>query len=273
MIRQYSLCGFPGDTSSYRIAVLREPSSRGGSQAIHDGVSPGSKVRISVPRNHFALADNAPHSILLAGGIGITPILSMVEALNDAGQSFELHYCARSRDRCAFFDLLQAAPYCDRVRFYFNDDVSQARLDVDDLLAARRDDAHVYVCGPAGFIEHVVAAGRRRGFSDAQLHREFFAAQPVATRSADDAFEIRLQHSGRTLQVPADMTIAQVLSAHGVDVELSCEQGVCGTCLTSLLDGEADHRDFFQTEEERAEHKQIAICCSRARSPLLTLDL
>ncbi len=273
LVRQYSLCNNPLERSRYQIAVLRDERSRGGSVSLHENVEAGQLIRISTPRNHFSLEPTAERTVLIAGGIGVTPILCMAESLTQSRGAFEMHYCVRSQERCAFYRRIQDAPYRDRVHLYFNDRPETPRFDIKALLARTDPRAHLYVCGPAGFIDHVLDSAREAGFAEAQLHREFFAAQSRPSASPEDAFQIRLQRSGKTLEVPADMTIAQVLAQHDVAFELSCEQGVCGTCLTRLLEGEADHRDFFLTTAEQTANDQIAICCSRARSPLLVLDI
>lgn len=274
LIRQYSLYGDPEERRRYRVAVLRTETSRGGSVTVHQSLRQGDTVRVSVPRNHFPLSDGEHPSVLLAGGIGITPLYGMARALNRRGADFELHYCARSEARCAFLGALQDADYADRVRFYLTGQSPDYRLDLDSVMSNAAPNAHFYVCGPARFIDQVLETGRRHGIDEERLHREFFAPpEPAADADPDGAFQVRLERSGRTLAVPADKTIAETLKDNGVDVELSCEQGVCGTCLTALLEGEADHRDFYQTEAEQAANEQIALCCSRARSPLLVLDL
>lgn len=273
LIRQYSLCNPPDQRDHYQIAVLRDPSSRGGSLQVHERIAPRQTLRISPPRNHFALEDKAQRTILIAGGIGVTPILCMAESLTRTGSDFEMHYCARSQERCAFYQRIQDAPYRERVSLYFNDRPEQARFDIRAILQGSDPSAHLYVCGPQGFIDHVLDNASQLGFAPAQLHREFFSAQPQAASGAEEGFEVSLARSGQVLQVPADKSIAQVLQEAGVAIELSCEQGVCGACLTGLLEGEADHRDYFQTAAEQAANTHITLCCSRARSPRLVLDL
>lgn len=273
LIRQYSLCNDPAERTRYQIAVLRDTHSRGGSKSIHDDVNVGSSLRISAPRNHFALTPSCDHAILIAGGIGITPILCMAESLSASSASFEMHYCTRSQERCAFHQRIREAKYRDQVQLYFNDCPETARFNIETLLNNAPAGAHVYVCGPSGFIDHVLGSARRLGIAQEQLHREFFAAEAPTPTMVEQAFEVRLARSGTCLQVPQDKSIAQVLQEHGVEVQLSCEQGVCGTCLTRLLEGQAEHRDYFQTEAEQAANEQIAICCSRSRSPVLVLDI
>ena len=272
LVRQYSLCNAPHETQRYRIGVLRDAASRGGSQAMHERVEVGQVLTISAPKNHFPLAADAGRSLLLAGGIGVTPILCMAEALGAAGAEFEMHYCARSRRHAAFLDQLAAAPYADRVLLHFDDEAPAQRLDIPALLAAPDVRTHLYVCGPRGFIEAVLSSARTQGWPEAQLHCEFFAGE-VITTDADSAFEVALQRSGRVVTVPKGITIVRALEAAGFPVMVSCEEGVCGTCLTPVLDGVPDHRDSYLTPEERAANDQMLLCCSRARSARLVLDL
>jgi vanillate O-demethylase ferredoxin subunit len=272
LTRQYSLCNDSRESHRYLIGVLRDPASRGGSVAMHDAVQEGDRLQISPPKNHFALAHDARSSLLLAGGIGVTPILCMAERLAQTGAAFEMHYCTRSRARTAFHDRIVAAPFADRVRFHFDDGDAAQRLDIAALLASPADGRHLYVCGPKGFMDAVLATARAAGWPEPRIHYEFFGAD-VAPAEGDSAFEVRLASSGRVIPVAADQTVIAALEAAGVVVPTSCEQGVCGTCLTRVLDGECDHRDMYLTPEEQAANDQFLPCCSRARSAGLVLDL
>ncbi|POR50601.1 vanillate O-demethylase ferredoxin subunit [Paraburkholderia eburnea] len=280
-VRQYSLCNRPSDGAAYRIGVLRDPASRGGSTAMH-ALSAGTSLEISTPKNHFPLDEDAQHTILLAGGIGITPLMAMAEQLNEAGRPFELHYCAREPERAAFRERLAEPGFAERTHFYFDSEGPAARIDLERVLAQPRDGAHVYVCGPAGFIDAVLAAAARTGWPAQNVHREYFsAAQPpanadantAANTAANGAFQVTLASCQRVIDVPAGTTIVEALRAGGIEVPVSCEQGVCGTCLTRVLAGEPDHRDLYLTDEERAANDQLLPCCSRARTPMLVLDL
>lgn len=270
LVRQYSLSNDPAERDRYRIAVLREPSSRGGSAAMHERVQPGGLLRVSAPRNHFALAD-APRSLLVAGGIGVTPILAMARALHAQARPFEMHYCGRSARRMAFLRELEAAPFSASVVMHADDEPAQ-RFNAARVLAGPAPDTHLYVCGPSGFMDHVLETARRQGWPESRLHREYFAGAATA-RATDGRFEVRLASSGLTIEVPATRTVIEVLAEHGVEVPTSCEAGVCGTCLTRVLEGSPDHRDTFLTDAERAANDQFTPCCSRALSPLLVLDL
>lgn len=270
LARPYSLYGDPDDAACYRIAVLREPGSRGGSLAMHEAVHEGSVLRITSPRNQFALAPNARKHLLMAGGIGVTPLLSMAQTLAASGADFEFHYAARSHERLAFAHLLAQAAFAPCVHIHLDDGAPHQRLDLPRLLSAPDLGRHLYVCGPSGFMDAVVAQALRGGWSDACIHLERFAAQAP---SAAGAFELELASDGRVIQVAADQTALQALVAAGVDVPSSCEQGVCGTCLTRVVSGEPDHHDQYLTPEEQAANDQFLPCCSRARSPRLVVDL
>jgi vanillate O-demethylase ferredoxin subunit len=272
LTRQYSLCNDPAETHRYLIGVLRDAASRGGSAAMHAQVHEGSLLSISPPKNHFALAHHAPRHLLLAGGIGVTPILCMAERLAATGADFEMHYATRSRARTAFFGRIRQAPFADRVRFHFDDGAPEQKLDLAALLAERTAGTHLYVCGPQGLMDAVLGAARAGGWDEQRLHYEFFGAD-VQPRAGDGAFEVRLASSGRVIRVSAEQSVLAALADAGVIVPSSCEQGVCGTCLTRVIDGVPDHRDQYLLPEEQAANDQFLPCCSRARSARLVLDL
>jgi len=269
-VRQYSLYQLPDGTSRYRIGVLRDPQSRGGSVRLIDTVNEGHVLEVSAPRNHFALHAGPDHSVLFAGGIGITPIICMAEQLAREGRTFNLHYCGRTTARMAFLDRLNSSLFANRVQIHADDGVPEQRLDTRTAIGAPAPNRQLYVCGPTGFMDHVLGTAREMGWSEAQLHREYFAAAPIK-HSADGPFELELRRSGRRISVAADQSAAQTLIDAGVPLSVSCEQGVCGTCLTRVLEGEPDHRDLYLTEDEQRE--SFMPCCSRARTPYLVLDL
>ena len=271
--RQYSLCNDPAEAHRYLIAVLKDSASRGGSRALHDAVNEGDVLSISAPRNHFALVEGAQRHLLLAGGIGVTPLLCMAEQLAATGRAFDMHYCTRSRARTAFVERIEASPFAARVQFHFDDGAEHERFDIERLLASTDDDGtHLYVCGPGGFMNAVLDKARALGWPGHRLHYEFFAAE-VADTSGDASFEVRLARSGRIVTVPADRSVADALADQGVDVPVSCGQGICGTCVTRVLDGEPDHRDLYLSPDEQARNDQFTPCCSRSKSRTLVLDL
>lgn len=272
LVRQYSLCNPPDETHRYVLGVLFDPASRGGSRCLHEQIELGSRLTISEPRNLFALVEDARRSLLFAGGIGITPILSMAERLAQLDATWHLHYCSRSLARTAFTERIRTAAFANQVSFHFDDGVEAQHLQATEVLAGYAPGDHLYVCGPNGFMDFVLNTARQAGWPEAALHREYFAAQPKAAGN-DGSFEVQLARSGLCLQVPADRSVADVLLDAGIDLPLSCEQGICGTCLTRVLEGEPEHRDLFLTAEEQARNDQFTPCCSRSRSPRLVLDL
>ncbi len=271
LIRQYSLCNAPHERDRYRIAVLLEPQSRGGSSGMHTKLKVGDILRISYPKNHFELT-SANHSLLFAGGIGVTPILSMAHTLHSIGKKFEMHYCGRSADRMAFLSEISDSLFATQVQIHTDDGPPELKFEADRFLANPSIEKHLYVCGPSGFMDYVLATARRHGWSEAQLHREYFAGADTK-QSTDASFEVRLASSGKTFQIPVDKSVLDVLTSNGIDVPFSCESGVCGTCLTGLLEGIPDHRDAYLTDDERASNNQFTPCCSRAKSPLLVLNI
>ncbi|MEU0529470.1 PDR/VanB family oxidoreductase [Amycolatopsis tolypomycina] len=257
VVRQYSLCGDPADSSAYRVAVLREPDGRGGSAYVHDKLAAGDRIEVDGPRNHFALVD-AERYLFIAGGIGITPILPM---LDRAGTDWHLVYGGRTRGSMAFTEEL--ARHGDRVTFRPQDE--HGLLDLPSLLADVRPGTAVYCCGPEPLLAAVEALG------PADLHVERFTAR--ADEGPREAFEVELAGSGRVLPVPADRSILEVVEEAGVSVLSSCREGTCGTCETGVLGGEPDHRDSVLTADERLENEVMMLCVSRACSPRLVLDL
>jgi vanillate O-demethylase ferredoxin subunit len=272
LVRQYSLCELPGEQQRYRIGVLRDPQSRGGSARLLNEVREGDELAIGEPRNHFGLHDGDGHSILFAGGIGITPILCMAQQLTREGRPFEMHYCGRSLSRMAFVEQLRGSRYVDRVRIHVDDGPPEQQLDARSAIGAPAVDRHLYVCGPTGFMGHILATARALGWTEERLHREYFAA-PALDHSADGPFELEIQGTGRVIPVAADQSAAQALLDAGVAIELSCEQGVCGTCITKVVEGIPDHRDLYFTDEEHARNDRFTPCCSRARTRRLVLEL
>ncbi|MDF0729571.1 PDR/VanB family oxidoreductase [Pseudomonas entomophila] len=266
--RHYSLCGMPSDRTRYRVAVLLEKNSRGGSAWIHEHCREGETLSISLPRNNFKLEEQAAHSLLIGGGIGITPLLAMAWRLHEAGQSFELHYCVRDRACAAFLPLLATDPFAERCRLYVDNEGE--RIDLNALLRHAPGQAHVYVCGPNGFMEAVCDAVVAHEWPARHIHREYFSAD---AQVEGQAFTVYAQRSGKSVTVSENSSIAQALLACGIEVPLSCEQGVCGTCLTRVLEGVPDHRDYYLDDEEKAANDRMAVCCSRSLGPFLRLDI
>ena len=219
--------------------------------------------------------EDARHSILIAGGIGITPILSMAERLAHEGASFELHYSTRTPERTAFRERLEAPHLKQQLHVYHDTAPPEQGIDLAAVLAKPQAGTHLYVCGPGGLIDAVLDSARRNDWSEANLHREYFAAaaSAVANNTDDRAFQVKLASNGQLIDVPPGQNVVAMLSAAGIDIATSCGEGVCGTCLTRVLEGEPEHRDFYLTDEERVANDQFLPCCSRSKTAVLVLDL
>lgn len=272
LVRQYSLCNRPDERQSYLIAVKSEPASRGGSQAMHERVREGDTLDISKPRNNFPLVAGARHHLLVAGGIGVTPLLSMAKQLLAENASFSLQYFTRSIPHTAFHELLSRREFGSRVAFHYALEPDQVRAYLRRLLWTHAEGGHLYLCGPRPFMD-LVEATAAPTWPPQCVHLEYFTADPASLAGARASFIVKLARSGGEYEIPPDKSIVQVLAEHGVTVETSCEQGVCGTCLTGLLEGQADHRDVFLTDEEKQVGDKVMPCVSRASSPYLLLDL
>lgn len=274
LVRQYSLCPPHKDDSIYEIAVLRDPKSKGGSNAVHDVLQVGQKIKIGAPKNHFGLEKTANTNLLFAGGIGITPILAMAEELEKSGGNYEFHYCARSPAKMAYQEQISASKISAKSHFHFDDGDKSQLLDLPKTLANPSDDKHLYVCGPGGFIEAVLNAGRAAGWREENLHREFFAAPVSDVDYGENApFVVELAKSGKSYEIGPDDTIIKVLEDDGIFVPYSCSEGICGMCVIDVLEGTPDHRDFVFSDAEKAKNDKITVCCSRSKTPKLVLDL
>jgi ferredoxin-NADP reductase len=264
--RQFSLCGDPADATAYRLGVLREAASEGGSRYVHDVLREGEEVGIQGPRNHFRFVP-APRYIFLAGGIGITPLLPMIAAANTAGADWRLVYGGRRRSSMAFLDDVLA--YGARVAIRAREETG--RMDLGEILGTPEEDTLVYACGPESLLEDIEQ--RMEAWPHGALRVERFSARPLTEPERAGAFEIVLHQSGRTLIVPPDRSILSIVEEAGVPVLSSCAHGTCGTCETALLEGLPDHRDSVLNDDERASNEMMMICISRAASDRLVLDL
>jgi ferredoxin-NADP reductase len=272
LVRQYSLCGDTANRAEWRVGVLLDPESRGGSQFVHDKLHEGSTVRVRGPRNHFPLV-SSPRYLFIAGGIGITPMLPMIAVAEATGADWRLLYGGRQRSTMAFLDELER--YGERTSICPRDaqDGSNFRGNLESALSERRENTLVYCCGPEGLLTAVEEACGH--WPEGSLHIERFSAKALEERSPDalDSFEVECQRSGLTLTVPQDKTIYAVCEDAGVDVLGSCMEGVCGTCECEIIEGEGDHRDSVLNDAEKAANETIMICVSRSRSERLVLDL
>ncbi|CAN7340345.1 PDR/VanB family oxidoreductase [Variovorax paradoxus] len=271
LMRSYSLAGDPRDRSRWTLGVLREAKGRGGSRAMHEKVRVGEMITVGAPRNAFALHDEAKHSILLAGGIGITPIKSMAHTLVSQGKSFELHYCARSARHAAFANELQEFIPKGRLHFHFDGGDPAKGLNINGLLGEQVDGQHVYFCGPGGFMKACADAAKH--WQAGTVHSEHFKPPetPKDDLATSGSFEVKLARSGITVQVQPDQTIVRAIELAGQRVPTSCLSGLCGACKVDYLEGEVDHKDFILSDEEKS--RCLTVCCSRAKSSCLVLDL
>lgn len=275
VIRQYSLCNRPGERGRYVIAVLRDPQGRGGSIAMHDTLRAGQRLTISRPRNHFALSTVARRHVFIAGGIGITPIMALIAEVRRRGEAFHLYYCARSARRAAFLDELKTDIASGHVSVHFDNGDPRNGLDLASTLKQSLPDTHLYYCGPGRLMDAIEAASEH--WPSANRHCERFSAGALKTPdsgdggAADVPFEVELRRSQKTLTVQPGESIVDVLRRSGIEVDTSCCEGYCGTCMTRYLAGEPLHRDTVLDDEDRREF--VMICCSRARGPTLALDL
>ncbi len=266
--RSYSISSNPSRRDAYEIAVQCDPEGTGGSRAIHDGYALGMRIRASDPRNTFALHSDDRPAILIAGGIGITPLKAMAQQLREDGRVFHLHYAARSREAMAYRGKLELALH-GSVSIYPSDE--GRRIDIDALLSDAPDDAVIYVCGPGRLIDVVYQSAAGLGIARDRIRSERFA--PVGTAPDDVAFDVALARSKTTVRVGADQTLLDALIDAGADPAYSCRSGTCGTCAVGLLDGEADHRDSVLSDAERAAGQRIYPCVSRAVSERIVLDI
>jgi len=274
MIRQYSLTGSPLRQDRYLICVGLAADSRGGSRYIHQQLRLGQRLTISAPRNLFPLAA-AQRVVLIAAGIGLTPLLAMAAQLEADAVPFSLHYYVKQRQDAALTRQLLQPFRHGYGEILCSAEGQSPRQHLPEALRAPEPGTHLYLCGPQGFMTHIQQQAQALGWRAEQLHTEAFSvAAPTPTQAGDESFIVTLASSGASWPVPADKTIARVLLENGVEVPLSCEMGLCGACLTPVVSGEADHRDTVQSETEKsAPLQQIALCCSRSRSKALVIDL
>jgi vanillate O-demethylase ferredoxin subunit len=271
LVRSYSLLDASGATSTYRIAVYRDPRTRGGSQYVHEALRPGELLRISAPRNHFELAEDAANSLFIAGGIGVTPFCAMALRLNALDRPWTLIYCAQTRERAAFLSELEALAAVSRGTLVtnFDGEPGGALLDIAAVIGAAPAETHFYCCGPEGMLTAYRKAAA--GVPGERVHFEYFAAD--TDTATEGGFDVVLARSGQRVNVPPGNTILGALQAAGLSLPFSCQQGICGACETAVVAGRPDHRDMLLSDAERAAGKTMMICCSGALSDELVLDL
>ena len=270
MVRSYSLVNPQTERHRYVVAAQKDRATRGGSRCLHERVGVGDTIRISAPRNNFPVAEEAGHSVLIAGGIGITPILCMVRRLATLGRSWELHYCARTRESAAFLEPLAALQSAQgKLHLNFDGEPGGRMLDLTAVVGAAGEDAHLYCCGPLPMLAAFEAA--TAGVAPARVHVEYFTAKEAPVTAG--GFTVALKKTGRELFVPEGKTILEAILDAGIDAPYSCMEGVCGTCETRVLEGVPEHRDLVLTREEQAAGRTMMICCSGSKSERLVLDL
>ena len=269
LVRQYSLTNGPGESGCYRIGVKLEPESTGGSKCLHETVREGDVLAISMPRNNFTLSRASERTVLLAGGIGITPLLSMAQTLRQSDLDFEMHVFVRDRHFLPFGELV--ASFGDAAVEHRGLSPLETASEIRRILGGHTHSAQLYVCGPAPMIEATTAIADELGWPEESVHFEYFANPTEIDDST--AFDVALARTGLTLRVEPAQTVLQVLRAHDIDIPSSCEQGACGTCLASVLEGEILHQDVYLNRSERAAGDRMLTCVSRATSDRLVLDL
>jgi tetrachlorobenzoquinone reductase len=269
LVRSYSLTNPAGERHRYVIGVKKEPLGRGGSRFIHEQLHAGEETTVSPPRNTFALCEDAPSSVLIAGGIGITPLISMAQRLEELGKPWQLHYAARSQ--CAAGFVSRLAEFRSRVQFYFPTGMEReaARIDIECIVANATPEAHIYCCGPQRMLTAFQTATAERAAT--RTHIEHFANAQGVDKAGE--FEVVLAKSGRTIAVPSGKSILDALLELGIDAPYSCMEGVCSSCETRVLSGIPDHRDLILSSEEHAANDRMMICCSRSKSGTLVLEL
>lgn len=273
LVRSYSLANSQDDTDRYVVGINKDPNSRGGSRWIHEQLKAGDKLKISAPRNHFPLEENADKVVLIAGGIGITPMWSMIQRLESLGRDWELHYSTRLPAMCSFRAELEAleARKPGRVHFNFDQEPGGRMIDLKDVIAKAPATTHFYCCGPVPMLKAYEEAAAALGRPSAQVHLEYFAAKEGA--ALDGGYTVVCKKSGEELEVQPGKTILDAMLMAGVEIEYSCFEGVCGTCEVKVLEGVPDHRDSVLTPEQKARGDRLLVCCSGSKTPRLVLDI
>ena len=271
LVRQYSLCNSPSDRGRYRIGVWKDPNGRGGSRALHETVNVGDRLQVGLPRNRFRVPRNAKRAVLLARGIGVTPILSIAHYLKSQGIPFEIHYVFALMSPDSFRGTIERAELSAETRYYLEDSKQNQLLNAAAVLAEQPEDTHLFICGVDWWLDPILSAATQKGWSEERIHVERFTTK-LAAAVLDKVFEVKIASTGAVFKIPGDKTIAGFLEENGVKIPTSCEQGMCGTCKVKVLEGEADHRDKQLSAEQRSEGLILA-CVSRAKGDMLVLDL
>lgn len=272
--RQYSLCNSSSECDRYVIGVKKDPDSRGGSSRIHESFKAKDIIEIGYPRNHFPVDENARSHVLFAGGIGVTPLLSMCYELLESDASFNLHYFARDEDSIAFKTAFYSPEFAGKIHFHLGKSPSETKAEIIEILQTESSviGAHVYTCGPGPFMDLVIDQAREL-FPANAVHSERFKAGTLDGNTVDTEFEVHLARSNKTFLVPPGKSILDVMAAEGLPCSASCKEGVCGTCLTGVVEGIPEHRDFYLNDDEKQASDEMCICVSRAKTHRLVLDI
>ncbi|WP_374547076.1 2Fe-2S iron-sulfur cluster-binding protein [Rhodoblastus sp.] len=269
LVRQYSLCNSETDRHRYIIGVWKDPNSRGGSKAMHNDVNEGDVLQVGPPRNRFRVPRHTKRALLLARGIGVTPILSVADHLKAQDIPFAFHYLNALGSPGAFRATIEGSDFAENATFYLES--SGESLDPKTVLADQPEETQLFICGVDWWIDPIVAWAKNNGWSEERIHIERFTAKASAPL-LDKVFNVKIASTGAVFKIPGDKSVTAFLEEKGVKVPTSCEQGLCGTCKVKILEGEADHRDKRLTDAQRAEGYFLA-CVSRAKGDLLVLDL
>jgi vanillate O-demethylase ferredoxin subunit len=269
LTRQYSLCNSAVERDRYVIAVWKDPNSRGGSVAMHNAVEVGATLQVGAPRNRFRVPGDVKRALLVARGIGVTPILSIADHLKSEDIPFEFHYLWAGGSPGSFKSTIEQSSFAENAKFYL--EASDQLLDAAKLLADQPEDTELFICGVDWWLDPILNTAKQKGWADERIHVERFTAKAAAAL-LDKVFEVKIASTGAVFKIPGDKTVAGFLEESGVKIPTSCEQGMCGTCKVRILEGEADHRDKRLSPEQRAEGYFLA-CVSRAKGDSLLLDL
>ncbi|MGA7809956.1 PDR/VanB family oxidoreductase [Bradyrhizobium sp.] len=271
IVRQYSLCNSRSDRHRYRIGVWKDPNGRGGSRALHETVNVGDTMQVGPPRNRFRVPRNTRRVLLLARGIGVTPMLSIADDLKSQSIPFELHYVFALMSPDAFRGTIDGSNFAADTKYYLEDSRQNQLLDAAAVLAGQPEDTDLFICGADWWLDPIVKTATEKGFSEQRIHVERFTAK-LGAAALDKVFDVKIASTGAVFKIPGDKTIAGFLEENGLKIPTSCEQGLCGTCKVKVLEGEVDHRDKRLSPQQRTEGFFLA-CVSRAKGDMLLLDL
>lgn len=271
IVRQYSLCNSSSERHRYIIGVWKDPNTRGGSRALHEAVNVGDTLQVSLPRNRFRVPRNTKRAILIARGIGVTPLLSIADYLKSQDIPFDLHYVFALKSPNSFQPMIAGSKFAENTKYYLENRADAQLLNPVALLTDQPDDTQLFICGVDWWMDPIINTAKQKGWAEERIHVERFTGK-LAAPLLDKVFEVKIASTGATFKIPGDKTVSAFLEENGIKIPTSCEQGMCGTCKVKVLEGEIDHRDKRLSAEQRAEGLFLA-CVSRAKGDLLVLDL